>query len=333
MSAYKLKVITPLHIGNDNALSPATYAHMGDKINVFKTDDLIKVIQKIEDVFNTKTQSMNLATLIPRDTLSRLKPYLSLKVWSQGENVSNKEIELSIRENNELYIPGSSIKGAIMHAIEIQNVKQHRSIQVKDIHNSLAITDAYFTNVSSHIERGYRITTNKSVFTNTKKVRQDNYKEWIKEGSVTKNLNLYFRSIQHTSWLLDIFEFSHSYLNYQLSFFNFLYKNNQYKDRDDLEDLENVIAFLNQVILMNTKEEPILILGRNTHKFSKSNDLLKSFSYDHAANTLFAEKVIARNGGVKPKMIKFEHPISRLLVMIEKDNILNIPGIVKFIKS
>jgi hypothetical protein len=60
---------------------------------------------------------------------------------------------------------------------------------------------------------------------------------------------------------------------------------------------------------------------------------LKSFSYDHAANTLFAEKVIARNGGVKPKMIKFEHPISRLLVMIEKDNILNIPGIVKFIKS
>lgn len=333
MSTYKLKVITPLHIGNDSALSPATYAHIGDKINVYKTDDLIKVIHKIEDVFNTRTQSMNLSTLIPKDTLSKLNPFLSLKVWSQGENVSNKEIELFIRENNELYIPGSSIKGAMMHAIEIQNEKQYRSIQVKDIHNSLAITDAYFSNVSSHIERGYRITTNKNMFTNTKKVRQDNYKEWIKEGSITKELNIYFRAFEHTSWLLDIFEFSHSYLNYQLSFFNFIYKNNQFKDKDDVEDLENVIAFLNRVIIMNTKEEPILILGRNTHKFSKSNDLLKSFAYDHEANTRFAEKVIARNGGVKPKMIKFEHPISRLLVMIEKENILNIPGLVKIIKS
>ncbi len=300
LSNYYIEVLSPLHIGNGEALFPATYLHKQNKLFVYNIEDIVKYVDNPEKLMNImlSTNRVSIQNILSYDKINKLKPQREIKTYPDLKNIERQEIEMFVHESMKLYLPGSSLKGAISHAIEY-----HTNSEANEFHSSFVISDLYFKSVASVIQRGIRITSAKKK-NDFRRNRQDNYKEWIYEGK-TIPINAYFRNESNFNILKSIYHFTNDYLQYQKSYVNYLLENiNQ--NKNIYLDLQDMVDFY---IDINTPEEPILILGSNTHRYSKSNELLRNKKY---------QKTAGKNSA---------HPVSRLLVADLYD-VYTFPGLV-----
>ena len=315
---YQLEIITPVHIGNDQQLAPLMFDHQGDFVHMYAMDDVAKNIDNPRNLLDIKHGKITLRSVLSPSVIRQLNPIKKIHYWGEeGVNISSQEIELLVEEKQENFIPGSSIKGSIVHAMEFallaQNVTNHNSSKeaydiVDTFKNSFVVPDLYFDSFETAIQRGTRISTASGKKSKGKQ-RQDNYKEWLMLGK-TPHFNAYFRTKQFPEVLENIHMFTEQYLHYQRSYYQYIVDKMALDNFAlDFDDLQEVLKQTDRLLAINKKEEPLLILGRNTHRYSKSNELLK---HDH---------YIKRPGKNK------DHPVSRLLVFDAKDT-LTIPGMV-----
>jgi len=127
-----LKVITPVHIGNGTTYGPQEFytgkAKSGDKvIDIFRRVDVSKLYSELDDkakeefIDHLSTQYFRLDSMKkfkkPAKKAVRYTGYLKT-----GES-EIKEVHEHIKTSDEIYIPGSSIKGSIRTALLYKNLR------------------------------------------------------------------------------------------------------------------------------------------------------------------------------------------------------------------
>lgn len=312
---YSVEIVTPVHIGNDAQINPLLYNHEGDFIYLYDIDDVAKHIENPKGLLDAKRSMFSLKSVIGNSSLSRLTPIKQIHYWGDEPNVSHQEMELLVGDYNENFLPGSSIKGSILHAIEFKyfNLMMNgKKAQFFDITNrfkaSFAVRDLYFKKLETAIQRGIRVTTASQK--SKRRQKQDNYKEWFMEGQ-TLDFNAYFRKDSDYDVLKAIHDFTEKFLEYQASYYRYILDHvDMARYPVTLEEMEEVMEQVHRLKNLNREDEPLLILGRNTHRYSKSNELYFNKKY---------QKTPGKNT---------KHPVSRLLVRDSVDR-LTIPGFVK----
>lgn len=306
LNNYHIEIMTPVHIGNDDRLQSLSYYHFKDEdyVNIYDIKDIVKKIDDISSVFNIKTKKISLSNFLSKTEIKTLPPLRKLLVRTK-EQIKGQELNLLVNENNELYLPGSSLKGSILHALEYANKDSQY------YHDNFGISDLYFKQVISQLERGLRISSSKSK--GNSKQKQDNYKEWIVLGE-TYPIKSFERNKIDEDILEAIYIFTRDYLKYHKTYYEYVKEVNDFENVDLAEQAENVALLIDGYLEINSKESPLLILGSNTHRFSKTNELKFKKEY---------KKTKGKNS---------PHPLSRLLVL-DKEGYLTMPGLVRLIKN
>ncbi|RMB00045.1 type III-A CRISPR-associated RAMP protein Csm5 [Hydrogenothermus marinus] len=125
MPEYKLKTLSPIHIGNGEQINNWAYSIDNNKISIYKFE---KVVNSIK---NNKQRLINLTAEIERNPLTKnigdiikawklnIESEYTIEIKGKIKNHRNeyKQIWDFIKEGNEVYIPGTEIKGAIRTAL------------------------------------------------------------------------------------------------------------------------------------------------------------------------------------------------------------------------
>lgn len=127
----KIETLTPVHISSGDKYLAVDFAVIGNKVIFI---DMLKFFQEIE---RTGANPIEVAQKIAKGSsvndfikdLSRVKEY---EVPFTGRRV-RREILKHIKTNGKLYIPGSTIKGAIRTALLWKAVKDDRTLLNKTI--------------------------------------------------------------------------------------------------------------------------------------------------------------------------------------------------------
>lgn len=127
-----LEVITPVHIGNGTTYGPQEFytgkAKSGDKlVPIFGRVDVSKLYSELDDdardelVDHISTQDFRL------DSMEKFKKAARRAVRYRGflktESSNIKDVHEHIKTSDEIYIPGSSIKGSIRTALLYKNLR------------------------------------------------------------------------------------------------------------------------------------------------------------------------------------------------------------------
>lgn len=342
-----LDILTPIHIGSGDILASSEY--IIDTAKLRKKNNITEetVVRKINTIdlynsfktkteknlfvnslknlkfslnnpeFNSKTQNPNFEDKFSKKNLKKYSEEIFKTNWDT-EPDAKKDIECAIRTNNKLYIPGSSIKGAIKSAlfynlIETEEIPQIINDVSKEKFNQpidkvfsaidydnpaqesimrfLQISDSKFINSIPIIYEVMPYTLSKKNRNNRKPYKESKfaklYLECIPQDiKLSANLNFTFNKR-----IYDKFEFSEKTLKcldiefIKESLFNFA---------DDLIDFEvsfckknglNDLAIsFNDLKDYNYKERPLLLLGAPSGFHSKSI-YLKIKKYDDNYNT------------------------------------------------
>jgi len=128
----KIKLLTPLHIGDGNFISPMEYFISDKKVYLIPGETLFKGLDRRNlDVLKTwlktsiyrasfkRREAFRLSDFIKQHRYmeNRLKKLSTLSFDIGSNDIQIKEIITIIKSNGEPYIPGSEIKGAIRTAI------------------------------------------------------------------------------------------------------------------------------------------------------------------------------------------------------------------------
>ncbi|MGC9168812.1 MAG: type III-A CRISPR-associated RAMP protein Csm5 [Desulfurella sp.] len=129
----KLKVLTPIHIGDGNSYDPTDYTIDKNELHVIDHDRFIQKINSnktlyddfLERIKNFTPESIGLINFIREQSKGLYKYSLKLDekaleyVAKSLNEISKAPIDKFIRNpfNDTIYIPGSSIKGALRSAI------------------------------------------------------------------------------------------------------------------------------------------------------------------------------------------------------------------------
>ena len=123
MSKYKLTCLTPVHIGTDKLINPIDWVLSKDN-TILHIIDQNKVLKLAEDNLRLRSEYINLISQ-PQKGLEGFIQRYSLNLneitkhtiqFNMGTNLNEiKEIKMILRDgkNNQPYIPGTSLKGAI----------------------------------------------------------------------------------------------------------------------------------------------------------------------------------------------------------------------------
>lgn len=137
----KIKILTPVHIGSGNEISPAEYLIDNEKFirldvdNLFKSEDFKQYINKY--VKEASTGNRYIGDIIHNKEI--LKGYA---LYTVNINKSAKDylkshktnVKSFIKSAGRVYIPGSSLKGSILSAIIWKKAKEK---SVKEISKNL----------------------------------------------------------------------------------------------------------------------------------------------------------------------------------------------------
>jgi CRISPR-associated protein Csm5 len=150
-----LEVITPVHIGNGTTYGPQEFytgkAKSGDKlVPIFGRVDVSKLYSELDDdardelVDHISTQDFRL------DSMEKFKKAARRAVRYRGflktESSNIKDVHEHIKTSDEIYIPGSSIKGSIRTALLYKNLR-----------------DSDLERISEEVSRGHRGDPNKII--------------------------------------------------------------------------------------------------------------------------------------------------------------------------
>ncbi len=314
MQKFKLKVITPLAITNGNKLLK-NFDFFIDKnnINVINFDKLLSKLSEeklytITSYLETNPNELNLEQFIsePNEIIKYSIGYYNL-LDNRPVNEITEHIKNYISHNGELvwgvYIPGSSIKGAIRTAIlysiiekkqqEYQQFISGKNYKYKEVsrfesemldlnlnHRNLnhRIKSLSYLKVSdSNILDSSKVLFVKNVTLLFSSRKINEFMELIKEntefeisisldidklGSYLKQNNITnydYQSITQEirNYMESLYKFSKDLIEYEKNYFKSKHLNSVYIKYEKLEKL-------------NTKETPLIRLGKNTGKLSKT---------------------------------------------------------------
>jgi len=131
---FKLKVLTPLHIGSGNKYSPFEYILENGILKKYDIEEIIKkakeknLLKSLASYFKgNNIYSLNKIfdtnpTL--RKAILDLKPEYVIKAEIERE----EEIEEFIKSDGKIYVPGSEIKGSIRRALLFHVLKEDKEI-------------------------------------------------------------------------------------------------------------------------------------------------------------------------------------------------------------
>ncbi|NJE13348.1 type III-A CRISPR-associated RAMP protein Csm5 [Thermococcus sp. LS2] len=125
----KLEVLSPLHIGSGETLTPADFVIIDDEVIVLDLDKLISALptEDIDEILETlKSVPYPWEKILARYHLNaRSFEKYSLKLIGKKRKES-MQIKAFIKSNGKPFIPGSSIKGAMKTAVMYKVVKENR---------------------------------------------------------------------------------------------------------------------------------------------------------------------------------------------------------------
>lgn len=123
---FEMKVLSPVHIGNGNKISPFEYLmhgkfHRVDMSSLFKDDafDVEQFIKKIDDLsfFGMGFDNGKRFFGMPFEDVQKKHVRYSLTVGDAAKAMrGGKEVSEFIKTRGQVFIPGSSLKGAIRTA-------------------------------------------------------------------------------------------------------------------------------------------------------------------------------------------------------------------------
>lgn len=131
----RLKVLTPIHIGSGEEISPVEYLVQDNKFIRINMQTLFedKEFKPLMDKFIIASQNQRyIGDLLPEELLLKHSLY-SLNISSK-ERFNFINVKSFIKSANRVYIPGSSLKGAILSAVIWKKAKEKR---IKNIDKSL----------------------------------------------------------------------------------------------------------------------------------------------------------------------------------------------------
>jgi len=106
----KLKVLTPVHIGSGEKISNLEYIIKNNEFLFYSFDDTIKEILNYDNFQNIAYELKEGIEKIIEKYNINLKPTYKIPFKSQSKE---KDVYEFIKSRNKVYIPGSTIKGAI----------------------------------------------------------------------------------------------------------------------------------------------------------------------------------------------------------------------------
>ncbi len=136
MYNYRLKTITPIHIGNGNKLTNLDFIQEGNLIHVISFDKYISLLNeeqlnRLENILQYK-QLNDLSKEVRKHLKECLKYRTRLETLTKNNNIQEivEHIKTTFNKNGEygIYIPGSTIKGFIRFAILYKMIKENPNI-------------------------------------------------------------------------------------------------------------------------------------------------------------------------------------------------------------
>jgi len=140
MYNYRLKTITPIHIGNGNKLTNLDFLQKGKLIHVISFEKFISLFSQKKE----EDELYNIENLLLYNNLDELKEKIykhlneCLKYKTTVESISNnnhiqeiiEHIKITLDQNGNygIYIPGSTIKGFIRFAILYKMIKENPNL-------------------------------------------------------------------------------------------------------------------------------------------------------------------------------------------------------------
>ncbi|MCX7916665.1 MAG: type III-A CRISPR-associated RAMP protein Csm5 [bacterium] len=131
----KIKILSPVHIGNGNEISPIEYFLHNEqfiRINMegLFNDQDFKILQ--EKFINSAYSERYIGSLLPNDLLLKHQLYaIKISENIKGEKVNPTNVKEHIKSAGRVYIPGSSLKGCILSGI-LENVLSQKRINRLD---------------------------------------------------------------------------------------------------------------------------------------------------------------------------------------------------------
>lgn len=321
-----INILSPIHIGSIDSFYANEYLFINDKvyrINILNFFDSLDNRNKEKFIKRVQDEDFSLSNLkyIDVDLLKSFSRYYLINRCSNFPVHNNVQVECAIKSQKKLYIPGSSIKGAIKtallyNAIQFNQIpelidkvffmKYHRFINeyftsslddatiFYNILRFLQIEDSSNFDSDPHlhqVESWYANIDKNFMFT---KKHETRYLETIPESntlqtviSINYDKNFYheLNFNEDTEKLLNINKISESLFSFADDLINFEINFFSKFQRDDL------VNFYKKLMEHNYHNKPLILLGGANGAYAKTI-YLKIYEYDQMNNTHYSENYV-----------------------------------------
>jgi CRISPR type III-A-associated RAMP protein Csm5 len=323
MYNFRLKTLTPIHIGNGNKLSNNfDYFIKGTQINVISFDRYISnlsenEISKLESYIETLEKGNSIFDLIRKPTYEEIKYSIILNTQAPNPKVREiaEHIKTVLNEKGEYgaYIPGSTVKGFIRLAILYKILKENANLvncneNIKNTEDKILSAElqkhtlkmmTYFKVADSESISTKNLEVKNIIVTNSKN-KISEFAEVIKKDTEIKisiedkefqeklgKLDLKYKYLETIkNWKNACYEFSKSIIEFEKEFFK----------KKGLVKLQN---FYDRLEKENRSEAPLLRIGKYKGKISQTLVLLYETNKEKYG-CLFEDKKGQNNKNINP---------------------------------
>jgi len=327
-SKYKIpiNILSPIHMGSNDSFNANEYLFVNDtvyRINIVNFYNSLNDRNKEKFIKLIQDENFALSKLecIDEELLKSFSRYALVKKCSNFPVWNNVEVECAIKSQNKLYIPGSSIKGAIKTALLYDSIQfdhipelidkvlfnKHRyfinnffTSSLEDatvfynILRFLQIEDSSNFNKEAHLHQvdSWHVDTTRK--TMNRIGTQTRYLETIPESNtlqttITINYDKsFFNELNFNETiegLLDIKKICESLFIFARDLIDFEIKFFSKFQRYDL------VKFYEELNEFNNCKTPLILLGVASGVHAKSM-YLKIYRYDQMNNTHFSENYV-----------------------------------------
>ncbi|MCM8760081.1 MAG: type III-A CRISPR-associated RAMP protein Csm5, partial [Candidatus Omnitrophica bacterium] len=128
---FRIRVLSPVHIGNGNAISPLEYFIENNSFVRIDMDKLFNdpdFIPQMRTFIDKAGFERNISKILSQN-LYKKHPLYALSVHSSAKGSNPIEVREYIKSAGRVFIPGSSIKGSILSGVmetilKIKNVRE-----------------------------------------------------------------------------------------------------------------------------------------------------------------------------------------------------------------
>jgi CRISPR type III-A-associated RAMP protein Csm5 len=321
MYNYRLKTLTPIHIGNGKKLSNNfDYFIKGTEINVVSFDRYISniaesedEISKLESYIETLEKGNSIFDLIRKPTHEEIKYSVILNTQTPKVREIAEHIKTVLNEKGEYgaYIPGSTVKGFIRFAILYKILKENANLVNCD--EKMKKTEEKIFSVklqkqTLEMMTYFKVADSEPISTKNLEVRNiiitnnkiSEFAEVIKKDAEIKisiedkefqeklgKLDLKYKYLETIkNWKNACYEFSKSIIEYEKAFFK----------KKGLVKLQNFYEYLEKE---NHPEAPLLRIGKYKGKISQTLVLLYKTNKEKYG-CLFEDKKGKNNKNINP---------------------------------